>query len=348
MMVRSAPLAVCLVGMALLPACASTPDAGSRESRFAAYVWPLPPDDPRIQLVDIVSGRADVEADTGFQRALLGASPQGPYENFMMPFGVVFDREGRLLVTDPGLGALFRINRVGRRMDVFGTSGAVRLQSPMGVSVGAGGTIYVADSALQRIVAFDQEGGVLKVYGESGDLVNPTDVAPGPGGTSLYVADSRAHKVVVFAIDSGEILFEFGSEGVGPGEFNYPTSLAFAPDNTLYVVDQLNARVQVLSEEGDYIDEIGRRGVGFGDLVRPKDVAVDRFGYIYVTDAAFNNLQLFDTDFTLLTFVGEGGDGPGQFHNAAGVAVRGDDLAIVDQLGRRVQLFRYLSRRSGE
>ena len=86
----------------------------------------------------------------------------------------------------------------------------------------------------------------------------------------------------------------------------------------------------------------------FGNFVRPKDVAVDDVGFIYVTDNAFNNLQLFDADFSLLTFVGEGGDGPGRFNGASGVAVRGDTFAIVDQLGHRLQIFRFLGSKTGE
>jgi DNA-binding beta-propeller fold protein YncE len=130
---------------------------------------------------------------------------------------------------------------------------------------------------------------------------------------------------------------------VEPGEFSFPTSLAFDPEGNLLVVDQINSRVQMFSRDGEYLDGFGGLGVGFGNFVRPKDVAVDEEGFIYVTDNAFNNVQLFDTDFTLLTFVGEGGRGPGRFHGASGVAVQGPEFAVVDQLGRRVQLFRFLT-----
>ena len=115
-----------------------------------------------------------------------------------------------------------------------------------------------------------------------------------------------------------------------------------SPDGSLYVVDQINARVQVFAEDGEYLDEFGDLGVGFGNLVRPKDVAVDEVGLIYVTDNAFNNVQLFDIDFTLLTFVGAGGTTPGTFHGASGIAVQGDRFAVVDQMGARVQVFRFL------
>jgi hypothetical protein len=77
-------------------------------------------------------------------------------------------------------------------------------------------------------------------------------------------------------------------------------------------------------------------------------VAVDEVGFIYVTDFAFNNFQLFDVDFTLLTFVGEGGIGPGRFQGISGIDVQGDRIAVVDQLGHRLQIFRFLAPKTAQ
>ena len=98
----------------------------------------------------------------------------------------------------------------------------------------------------------------------------------------------------------------------------------------------------MFDQSGDYLDQFGSRGIGFGNFVRPKDIAVDEVGFVYVTDNAFNNFQLFDFDFTLLTFVGAGGRGPGQFQGASGIAVQGNQIAVVDLLGARLQLFRFV------
>ena len=161
------------------------------------------------------------------------------------------------------------------------------------------------------------------------------------------MADSKAHQILIFDAATAKVLASFGRRGEGEGEFSFPTSLAFDPEGNLLVVDQINSRVQLLTPDGEYLDHVGGLGVTFGNFVRPKDVAVDEVGFIYVTDNAFNNFQLFDADFTLLTFVGEGGQGPGRFHGASGIAVRGDEIAVVDQLGRRVQVFRFLVPKDG-
>lgn len=315
---------------------------------YAEYVWPPPPDEARIRLVDVIAGRLDVEAESKWKRALMGASPASPYDRLKKPFGVLIDAQGRLVVSDSDSGSLVRFDREGRRMDVFGTQGRITLSVPLGLCEGPDGIIYVADVGLHKIVAFDPEGDIHGVYGKSGDLLNPTDVALGPDGKRLFVADSKLHQVVVIDIASGDVVSKFGKRGDGEGEFSFPTALAFDAEGNLYVVDQLNARVQILTIDGDYVDEFGGRGVGYGNLVRPKDIAIDEYGYIYVTDNAFNNIQIFDADLTLLTFIGEGGRQPGQFAGMSGVAVRGDQFAAVDQIGARVQLFQYLRSRAGD
>jgi glucose/arabinose dehydrogenase len=317
-------------------------DKAPKEDPYAEYVWPPPPDEPRIKLELIITGRADVEAPSGLKRTLLGASPQSGYDRLRKPFGVAFDSEGRILVTDSGTGALIRFDRKEGRMDVFGTTGAMPLKLPMGLDVGANGTIHVADAQLGRVISYDPDGKLLAAYGRDEDLQNPTDVVESPDGKRLFVADSKAHRIVVFESGKAASVSRFGERGEDEGQFSFPTSLAFGPEGNLFVVDQMNSRVQVFSPDGDFIDTFGSLGVGFANFVRPKDVAVDETGIIYVTDNAFNNVQLFDIDFTLLTFVGEAGLEPGRFQGASGVAARGREFAVVDQLGRRVQVFRFL------
>ncbi|NOZ94640.1 MAG: hypothetical protein GXP47_07885 [Acidobacteria bacterium] len=323
-------------------------EAKSREDKYAEYVWPPPPDTPRIRLVDIIHSRLDVEPRSNFEKALIGSSPHSPWDFLKKPFGVALDGQNRILVTDPGTSALVRFDRAGRKMDVIGVKGAVRLKVPLGVSVGPDGTIYVADPGLTKVVAFSPEGKLLKVFGHQGELVNPTDAKVSPDGTRLYVTDSKAHKVVVFDLRTGEIVMSFGSRGTGPGQFNFPSALAFSPEGDLFVVDQMNSRVQVFTTDGEVLETFGALGVGFGNFVRPKDVAVNADGLVFVTDAAFGNVQIFDADLRLLTFVGENGSGPGQFQLPGGVAVHGPFFAVVDQLNKRVQLFRFIEPKSGE
>lgn len=328
--------------------CIETPVEAKKKKKtkatadpYANVVFPPPPDEPRIKLERILKGRADVEAKSKWKKALVGAS-SNPLDVLVKPFAVEFDGSGRILVTDQGNRSLVRFDREEGRYDVFGVGGTFPLKLPLGLEVGPDETIYVADAGQSRVVSYDSNGGLVGSFGGQGVLDNPVDVAISPDGRSIYVADTARQQVVVLEAGSGALVLEIGQFGDQEGQFNGPTSLCFSPEGELYVVDQLNARVQVFDLAGEYLDSFGGRGVGFGNFVRPKDIAIDEVGFIYVTDFAFNNLQLFDVDFSLLTFIGSGGYGPGQFFGASGVAVRGDEIVVVDQLTKRVQIFRFL------
>ncbi|MCP4900627.1 MAG: hypothetical protein GY906_26995 [bacterium] len=337
--------------LCLFTACGTTTTSirnDEKEDPYAEYVWPPPPDEARIKLTDIIHGRIDVVAGSRFSRSLFGASPHSPYDWLKKPFAVAFDTRGRILVTDSTLGALIRFDEDGKRMDVFGVTGGLRLKTPLGLGLGPDDTIYVADAGIAKVLAFDEDGNLKGIFGREGELVNPTDAAVSPDGEQLFVTDSKAQQIVVFDIESTAKASAFGTRGEGQGEFNYPSSLAFSSSGRLIVVDQLNARVLVLDREGEYIEEFGSRGVNFGSFVRPKDVAVDEHGLIYVTDGAFNNVQIFRDDLALLTFVGDGGVNPGQFRIASGISVYGNRFAVADQLNRRVQVFEFVSSRVGD
>ncbi len=338
-----------LLLLALTIASVAAPSASSAPARkqtpsadaYAEYVWP-PPDVAKIKLDRIFTGRADVEASSRMAKVLTGATPGGAYDFLQRPIACAFDNEGRLLVTDAKLAALVRFDAKQRRMDVFGTKGSTALKTPLGVHVGPDGLIYVADSTAQHVVVFDGEGKVVRIFGRQGELQNPTDAIPSNDGKSVYVTDSKAHSIVVYDAATAKITGKLGKPGTGEGEFNFPSAIAVDREGFLYVVDQMNARVQILSATGEFVDQLGDAGTHAGQFVRPKFIALDQEGRIYVTDGAFGNVQIFDSELRLLTFVGEGGENPGQFQVPGGVAVRGNEFAIVDQLGRRVQLFRYL------
>jgi sugar lactone lactonase YvrE len=339
-----------IVVAVLLALIAGTAEAEKRKKKkdkkversYAEYVWPPPPDEAKIQLVDVITERADVEAKSGLMKGLLlGATKADQYKRLKQPFDVAIDSKRRFVVSDPALGAVLRFDRDQRIMDVLGTSGAVSLKTPLGVCISDDDTIFVADPGSGGVLAFDEAGKLLAIYGK-GELRNPTDMAISPSGTQLYVADSMAHRIAVFAIEEKKLDFVFGQRGTGEGEYNFPSALAFDQDGNLMVVDQGNARVQVVTAEGEYLDHFGERGTGFGQFTRPKSIEQHRSGIIFVTDGAFNNIQVFDIDYQLLTFVGEGGEGPGQFLGASGIAVVGDVIAVVDQLGRRLQVLHFL------
>jgi sugar lactone lactonase YvrE len=58
--------------------------------------------------------------------------------------------------------------------------------------------------------------------------------------------------VLKFAAD-GTFLFEWGSKGTGPGQFDLPHGLAQDGSGRVFVVDRRNARVQLFDRDGKYL-----------------------------------------------------------------------------------------------
>ncbi|HEY5568896.1 MAG TPA: 6-bladed beta-propeller, partial [Gammaproteobacteria bacterium] len=130
--------------------------------------------------------------------------------------------------------------------------GAGQLSYPTDVVVTADGTVYVADGYNDRIQVFDAEGNFLRKWGGpfamnifgpfNGWFATVTSVALDAHG-NVFVADFYNHRIQKFAAD-GAFLTSFGSEGSGPGQFNYPIAVAVAADGTVFVADFGNHRVQ--------------------------------------------------------------------------------------------------------
>lgn len=349
---RHAALGALALLLAAMGCATSTPTSKSSSSKdpFEKYVWPRPPNPARIRLAGIWANRIDVEGESGFSKALIAQSDMSPLDFLIKPFAVDFDRAGRILVTDPQKAALFRIDRAGHRWDVAGTTTTPKLKVPLGLAVGPDGRIYVADSGIGQIVVFDPDlEEIVGTFGVPGkELQRPTDVAISRDGLTAFVVDSSLHKVLRFDLRSGKQVGSIGTRGTGDGEFNFPVALATDADGNLFVIDSMNSRLQIFAPDGSYLDQFGTLSTTFGGFVRPKDVAIDDRGFIYVTDAAFNNIQIFSPELDLLTFVGQGGTELDSFNLPTGVKVRGDEIAVVDQIRGRVVVFRYIESPAGK
>jgi sugar lactone lactonase YvrE len=65
----------------------------------------------------------------------------------------------------------------------------------------------------------------------------------------IYVVDALFGMVQVFDRE-GQLLYSFGGQGTGLGEFQLPTGLAIDQNDRVYVVDSYNQRVQVFRYYG--------------------------------------------------------------------------------------------------
>ncbi|MDH3476566.1 MAG: 6-bladed beta-propeller [Rhodospirillales bacterium] len=334
-----------LSGLALALAACAAPQKAEAPEEPIEFVWPMPPDKPRIKFIRSLSTERDVGIvkETSFADILLGKEDEDErIRHLEKPYGVHADREGRVFVGDTGIGKLVVFDIANKKYSVWGEAGNGALAKPGGITSDSQGRIYVTDAAQKRIVIFDRDGRFLSAIGQKGELDRPVGIAVNEALGRVYVVDTAKHQVAMYDID-GPLISTFGERGNEPGQFNYPTNLAMDRDGKLYVVDSMNFRVQVLDPDGNYVKSFGQIGDNPGQLARPKGIAVDSQGHVYVVDAAFNNFQIFNQEGKLMLFVGRLGFRPGEFWLPAGAYIDGQDrLYVADQYNLRVQVFQFL------
>jgi len=120
-----------------------------------------------------------------------------------------------------------------------------------GITIDGNGDILVADYRNKVIQKYGKDGGAPiivcrgQVWGDPESFRSPSDVAVDEQG-HIYVLDNWDSKVQVFS-ETGQYLFEWGSQGSESGQFDDPEAFAISPDREIYVADSGNHRIQMFS-----------------------------------------------------------------------------------------------------
>ncbi len=343
MKTRSLCITACLLVITIVfsTSFATAVDNPVRGTDAAPWVWPLPPEKPRVKFLRTFITPQDLGATKGFFARLWEfIAGEDTVDRIISPHGVVSDGEGIVYVADWGAGRIHYFNFEKKKYDQYGRTKLGNLASPIGATLDADGLLYVSDSVLRRIFVFDGSKN-KRVIGDD-DLMRPTGVAINKREKLLYVTDTVGHRVYVFDL-AGKKIRSFGKRGEGDGEFNYPTHLAIDGQGNVYVMDTLNFRIQIFDKDGRFIGKFGSMGTAIGSFMKPKGIAVDSEGHIWVSDGLRNSIQVFDRSGKLLLIFGRKGIGPGEFDIPAGLFIDSKDrLFVADSYNYRVQMFQYL------
>lgn len=135
------------------------------------------------------------------------------------------------------------------------------------------------------------------------------------------------------------------------GEFGCPenqfTPHAIATSGTrVYIYDQPNKRIDIMTSGGTSVGHFGSSGAGNGQLLYVYGIAADRQQNVYVIDRGYDpaissvraRVQKFDSSGQYLSTFGSYGTGPGQFQYPVGLAVdsSGNTFVLADN---KVQKF---------
>jgi RHS repeat-associated protein len=268
------------------------------------------------------------------------------------------DQQGRpTSVTEPPREPVYN--------SAFGSSGSGngQFQFPTLGAVTSSGDLWVADSSLNRLQEFNTKGEYVTQFGSSGtgdgQFKFPFGVAINKTTGDIYVADRENYRIQEFS-SSGTFIRTFGY-GVSDGtekyevctsscraglmgskvsEFWEPDGITIDSSGHLWVVDEVNDRLEELSETGEYINEYGSKGSGNGQLSGPVAIAYDK-GNLYVTEAINDRVQEFSNEGVYVSKFGSEGAGNGQFEVPYGIAAgpSTSELYVSDRENNRVEIF---------
>jgi sugar lactone lactonase YvrE len=213
----------------------------------------------------------------------------GPLARFNEPIGVAVDTAGNLYVADQANNAIRKVSPAGvvttlagsgeLAGSVDGTGASARFSSPQGIAVDGAGNVYVADTGNHTIRMITPAGGVSTLAGTAGT----------PGSL----------------------------EGTGAAaRFNGPTGVAVDGSGNLYVADQGNNTIRMLTPGGVVSTLAGSAleapgsAEGLGALARfsgPTGVAVKGSGNIYVTDTGNHTIRMITPLGQVTTLAGAAG-----------------------------------------
>ncbi|MFC1761426.1 hypothetical protein ACFL6U_05035 [Planctomycetota bacterium] len=250
--------------------------------------------------------------------------------------GIAVDSQGRVYVAHRG-------NKT-PRLTVWNPDGSFRRvfpgprpTRPHMMSIDKDDHVWLVDDGGHCIRKMNQDGDVLLVLGEPGvkgfdstHFNHPTDVAWDKDG-NIYITDGdnsdtydkslpqdtpQNRRVLKYTPD-GTFLKSWGKVGQQVGQFDYPHSICVDTEETVFVCDRNNWRIQVFDKEG-------RQEANWTHIGRAYKMVEDKNGDYFVTDGRVGRISKIKRDGRVIGFWETPDKGPGErgsLNNAHSIAI---------------------------
>ncbi|TMU54679.1 IPT/TIG domain-containing protein [Flagellimonas algicola] len=313
-------------------------------------------------LDEIITGPQFVYEYTADVTTYIGADAE-----MRSPRGIAIDSDGRLYIADKFNNRILTKGPASE-VEVFAgsTQGMVdgpidqaKFYNPEGVAVDDLGNVYVADSGNSRIRKITPDGMVNTLAGaRSGDadgsglfaqFKHPVRIAIDTSG-DLYVSDAGNNRIRKVSPEGDVITFAGSSKGTADGvgttaQFYNPMGLTLDDQGVIYVADNENQRIRVVTPEG-LVTTLSGSTEGFenGALETalfdyPSDVVFDTFGNLIIADTDNHQIRWISPEGSVKTLAGSSQgqiDGKGteaKFKNPYGICKGPDGIFYVTDTG---------------
>ena len=227
--------------------------------------------------VTMVFGRKQEASDEDTGPLKHPKPPLPPVDGmFRQVTDITWDSKGNGYISDGYINSrVAKVSPTGEWLGSFGSpgDGPGQLNTPHSIAIDAEDHIYVADRGNRRIQVFDTDGHVLRqitidvpydpaakpAIGNRPDQNPPVGTAKTmvagspwtvcitpPPNQVLYASDAFPGRVYKMTLE-GKVIGMLGRAGKQPGQFGWIHQIACPSENTLFVAELLNWRVQKLT-----------------------------------------------------------------------------------------------------
>ncbi|MFW6075418.1 MAG: NHL repeat-containing protein, partial [Chloroflexota bacterium] len=237
------------------------------------------------------------------------------------PWGIAVSPSGMVYVSDVATNRIQAFDGEGQYLFHWGESGVDdgEFRDPRGIHLGDDGRLYVADSGNDRIQVFDQDGRHLATWEGDGDRAfnDPQDIEI-TGDGLVMVADSGNNRIQVRDL-AGTFREAWGDKGFQNAYFQQPVAIAaHEGEDSLYVADQGNRRIQLLRDDGGYVGQ-WNSDASLADLIVNREDQL----YVVAPESAWESpVRRFDIDGEFLIIRGDTTFSRSLLESPVGIAIQ--------------------------
>lgn len=208
-------------------------------------------------------------------------------EQLVYPYGIGILTRNRIVVADPGAGALYEYNSQGEYLSTW--LEPRQKAQPAAVFV-TDGKVYVTDLTSRQILVFNDRGKLLrKIKPQKVELGSPLGVAVNKDGT-LWVADGSNYNLKLLG-ENGEIKTIF--DGGPKNSLSMAKGLTVDRQGRIFVADTLSNTIRVFDQTGKDLFSLGAQEDQQSQFLLPLGLSIDNDGKLYVADQGNNRIQIW-------------------------------------------------------